>query len=151
MRVRATAIATAVLLATLGATVFLPPAVSAQASVSVAPCTCPELGAAGEAARATLSARCLAECGLKDSAAKAVLGEARPLEVIVGAVIYNVLSLVGVAFLILMIYAGIRWMTAQGAPDQVKKAQDIIKAAIIGIIIIGLAFAATAFVLSIFA
>lgn len=66
----------------------------------------------------------------------------------VANVIKAILALVGTAFLVLTIYAGVMWMTAQGAEDRVTKAQDIIKASVIGLIIIMSAYAITYFVTS---
>lgn len=64
----------------------------------------------------------------------------------VGTVVKAVLSLVGTIFLLLTIYAGILWMTAQGNEDQVAKSKSIIQAAVIGLIITLAAYAITAFV-----
>ncbi|RMD51546.1 hypothetical protein D6827_02075 [Candidatus Parcubacteria bacterium] len=56
-------------------------------------------------------------------------------------------SMVGVVFLILVIYAGFLWMTAGGKSEQVTKARNILLAAIIGLIIIFSAYAITNFIL----
>lgn len=64
----------------------------------------------------------------------------------IGLIIKGVLSLVGTIFFVLTIYAGILWMTAQGEEEKVTKAQDILKAAIIGLIITLGAYAITVFV-----
>lgn len=56
------------------------------------------------------------------------------------------LSLVGVIFLVLMVYAGFLWMTAGGKPDNVQKAKDLMIRAVIGIIIISAAYAITDFI-----
>ena len=64
----------------------------------------------------------------------------------IATVIKTVLALVGTIFLVLTIYAGILWMTAQGEEDKVTKAKDIIKASVIGLVIIMSAYAITAFV-----
>jgi len=64
----------------------------------------------------------------------------------IGVIIKTILSLVGTIFLILMVYAGILWMTAQGNNEKVEKAQGIIKMAIIGLIVVMSAYAITAFV-----
>jgi hypothetical protein len=61
-------------------------------------------------------------------------------------VIVPAMSIVGVLFLILMIYAGFLWMTAGGKPDQTTKAKDMMIRAIIGVIIIAAAYAITNFV-----
>ncbi len=64
----------------------------------------------------------------------------------IGSIIGVVLSFVGVIFLILMIYAGLVWMTAQGNQEQVNKAKDLMINAIIGLIIVLAAYAITAFI-----
>ncbi len=51
------------------------------------------------------------------------------------------LSLLGVIFLILMIYAGFLWMTAQGDPKQVQKAKDILRNATIGVVLVTASYA----------
>ena len=68
----------------------------------------------------------------------------------IGAIIGAVLSFIGVAFLILMIYGGITWMTAAGNEEQIGKAKKIITAAIIGIVIVASAYAITSVVKGIF-
>lgn len=57
------------------------------------------------------------------------------MSAIAGTVVNAVLSLLGVIFVILIIYAGILWMTAGGEEAKVEKAQKILKNAIIGLII----------------
>lgn len=64
----------------------------------------------------------------------------------ISTIIIGVLSLAGTIFLVLTIYAGILWMTAQGKEEQVTKAKDIITQAIIGLAITLAAYAITAFV-----
>jgi len=63
-----------------------------------------------------------------------------------GTIIGIVLSFVGVIFLILMIFAGLTWMTAQGSQEKVGKAKDLMINAVIGLIIVMAAYAITAFV-----
>ena len=63
-----------------------------------------------------------------------------------GEVIGFVLSLVGILFLGLMIYAGLLWMTAQGNEQKVEKAKDLLINAVVGLIIVFAAYAITAFV-----
>lgn len=65
---------------------------------------------------------------------------------IVAAVIKGFLGLLGIIFIVLMIYAGYLWMTAAGNEEDIKKAKDLIKAAIIGLIIIVAAYSITHFV-----
>lgn len=59
---------------------------------------------------------------------------------LIGTIINSLLAFVGIIFLILTIYAGFLWMTARGDEEKVGKAQSIIKASVIGIIIVSLAF-----------
>lgn len=63
-----------------------------------------------------------------------------------GTVVKTALSLVGVIFLSLMVYAGYLWMTARGDEAQVEKAQKMIRGAIIGLIITVAAHSITSFV-----
>lgn len=63
-----------------------------------------------------------------------------------GQIIGLALSFVGVIFLVLMIYAGIMWMTAQGNDQQVGKAKNLLINAIIGLVIVFAAYAITTFI-----
>lgn len=63
-----------------------------------------------------------------------------------GRVIGQVLSFLGVIFLILMIVGGIQWMTAAGNQERVAKAKQLITSAIIGLVIVFSAYAITAFI-----
>jgi len=65
---------------------------------------------------------------------------------ILGTAVKAVLSLLGIIFIILMIYGGFMWMTASGDDEQVKKALSVIKNAIIGLIIVVGAYAIWAFI-----
>ncbi len=58
-----------------------------------------------------------------------------------------VLSFVGVIFVILIIYAGIIWMTASGNDEKVNNAKKIMIDSIIGLIIVVAAYPITYFVL----
>ncbi len=64
----------------------------------------------------------------------------------VGQVIGIVLSFLGIIFLILIIYAGFKWMLAQGNESEIEKAKQIIIAAVSGLIIVLSAYAITAFI-----
>ncbi len=63
-----------------------------------------------------------------------------------GTVVQAVLSLVGIIFLSLMIYAGALWMTARGDTDQVEKSKRLITQSLVGLIIVVGAYSITAFV-----
>jgi len=53
----------------------------------------------------------------------------------IGMIIKAILSISGVIFTALLVYAGILWMTAGGEDEQVTKSKGIIRASIIGLII----------------
>jgi len=61
-----------------------------------------------------------------------------------------VLGVLGILATIMILYAGFLWLTAGGNTDQVGKAKKIIKQAIIGLIIISLAYGIVGFVFNIF-
>jgi len=67
---------------------------------------------------------------------------------IVAAVVKALLGLLGVIFLVLIIYAGFNWMTAQGDEEKVTLAKDTLTRAVIGLIIIIAAYSITYFVFS---
>jgi len=62
--------------------------------------------------------------------------DARDIRVMVIYVIKVFLTFVGIIMLILMMWAGFKWMTAAGNEKQVEEAKSQIKAAIIGFVII---------------
>lgn len=108
----------------------------------------PAVDAAGVCPPDKTAAQCARE-GLTGTANTAGLGDtATSLPVIIGRFIYAALSLTGVIFVILMVYAGFLWMQARGKTEDIEKAKKIIETAIIGIVITALAFAITVFVIS---
>lgn len=82
---------------------------------------------------------------------QAFLGEAGLPIVSVGAtvaaIIKAVLGLLGIIFIILIIYAGLLWMTSAGNEDSIEKAKSIMTAAVIGLVITMSAYAITLFVI----
>jgi len=65
----------------------------------------------------------------------------------IGKLIAAMLSVLGVIFLLLIIYAGFTWMTAQGDPKAVDKAKDILIRSVTGLIILLSAYAISTFVI----
>lgn len=63
-----------------------------------------------------------------------------------GGLVGLILSFVGIIFLLLTVYAGFMWMTAQGNSSQVEKAKDLLINAIIGLVIVTAAYSITVFV-----
>ncbi|MFH1187261.1 MAG: hypothetical protein V1688_00175 [bacterium] len=66
-----------------------------------------------------------------------------------GQIIGVVLSLLGIIFLILIIYGGFIWMTARGDDQKVTSAKDIIINAAIGAIIVFSAYAISSYIIEI--
>lgn len=69
--------------------------------------------------------------------------EEKEVEPIIGRAIKGGLVAVGMIFFVLMVYAGITWMTARGDEGSVEKAQKTIVAAIIGIVVVVGSYAMT--------
>lgn len=68
------------------------------------------------------------------------------ITVSVGTVVRGILAAAGTIFLVLTVYAGIIWMTAQGAAEKIEKAQSIVTTAVIGLVVTMSAYAITIFV-----
>lgn len=66
----------------------------------------------------------------------------------VGTVVTSFLSLLGIVFVVLMLYGGFKWMKASGREDEVGKAQDIIRNAIIGLILTASSYSISLYVMS---
>lgn len=64
-----------------------------------------------------------------------------PLPRTIGIIINWILGLLGFVFLMLMVFAGIEWMTAGGSEEKVTKAKTMIGAAIAGMIVIFISYA----------
>lgn len=73
-------------------------------------------------------------------------GTKASLESLIQIVINVILSLTGILFLILAVYAGVRWMSAQGNAEDVTKAKETLQAAIIGMVIVSMSYAVTTLV-----
>jgi hypothetical protein len=70
------------------------------------------------------------------------------IQSIIVFVINAVLGLLGVIFLVLILYAGFLWMTAGGNDEQVGKAKKLLTNSIIGVVVIVAAYAISYFVLT---
>ena len=68
--------------------------------------------------------------------------------VIIGGIIKAAISVLGIVFVLLTVYAGYLWMTARGDEGKVEKAKDTLQRAVIGLIIVISAYAITSFVLT---
>lgn len=65
---------------------------------------------------------------------------------VAGAVVRVAMGVLGTVGVILVIWAGFIWMTAGGNDQSIQKSKNIIKAVVIGTIILGSAYALTTFV-----
>ncbi len=88
-----------------------------------------------------------AQYGLDETVSKTSYSKNDTPESVTTTIINTALYLVYFVFFILVLYAGIRWMTAQGNEEHVTKAKNILEAAIIGLAVISMAYAITNFVL----
>ncbi len=79
-----------------------------------------------------------------------VISQTRDIPTIIGTLIGVALSLVGVYFFILILYAGFIWMTAAGAADKVESAKKKMTSAFIGLVIVLSAYALTRFIFDTF-
>lgn len=68
----------------------------------------------------------------------------------VGDLISFVLSILGIIFVLLIIYSGFIWMIAGGEEKKVTEAKDTIKQAIIGLIIVFSAYIVSYFIIEMF-
>ncbi|TAK05128.1 hypothetical protein EPO33_04065 [Patescibacteria group bacterium] len=111
-------------------------------------------GASAGASLVLWSSRAALAFSVEDTGLKTTAGEAgiptseASLPVLVGTILNGVLSLVGVVFLVLIVWGGFLWMTARGNDQQVEKAKNLITSAVIGLIIIAGGYAITNFVLT---
>lgn len=75
------------------------------------------------------------------------LGNASPVDTVAGIINWT-LSFLAVAALVLVIYAGFRWLFSGGVAEVVQTAKDILVGALIGLIIILASYGITNYVFS---
>ncbi len=66
----------------------------------------------------------------------------------IARIINIVLSFLGIIAVVLIIFAGFQWMTAGGNEEQIKKAKGLLKNAVIGLVIILMAWSITYFIMT---
>lgn len=72
---------------------------------------------------------------------------ATTIPVLVSNLVNASLGLIGVLFLVLMVFSGYQWMTSGGDPEKVIKAKTRIQNAVIGMVLVTAAFAISRFIL----
>ena len=73
-----------------------------------------------------------------------------PLATVITNVIIYALGFLGVFFLVLILVAGFQWMTAEGNEEQLTKAKSRLKNAVIGFVVVLLAYSITTAVINIY-
>ena len=66
----------------------------------------------------------------------------------IGQIIKTVLGLVGALALVMFIYGGFLWMTSGGKPEQVKKGQDTLVWAVLGLALIFFSYVLVNFIIT---
>lgn len=105
----------------------------------------PSFAVAGEPGKAFKSAQKLLQQSAGETVGKGA-AEVTPGQ-IVGTFVNAAVGVLGVVAVILLVYGGGLWLTAAGSPEKVAKAKKVIISTIIGVIIVGLAYAITSFIL----
>jgi len=67
---------------------------------------------------------------------------------VVGRIVKAVLTVLGLVALVIFIIAGFQWMTSGGDKEKIQGAQKLMGAAVVGLVIIILAYAAASFVVT---
>lgn len=70
------------------------------------------------------------------------------LATVIGNVVLTLLTLLGVVFIVLIVYAGFKWMLAQGEEQKITEARNLIIHSIIGLLIVLAAYAISYFIIS---
>lgn len=87
--------------------------------------------------------------GFEDSAPSVLkkgIAGSTSVQGVVGNLIGVALSMIGIIFFLILVYAGFNWMIARGNTEQVDKSKSMIEGAVIGLIIVLAAYAITRFV-----
>lgn len=66
----------------------------------------------------------------------------------IGVLIRGIMGFLGLVFLILVVFAGYKWMLAHGEPGEVKEAQKLLIHSIVGLLITASAYALSSFVIN---
>lgn len=67
-------------------------------------------------------------------------------ETLASTIVTTLLMFVGTIFFLLVLYAGLTWMTAGGTVEKVNKAKSMLETAIIGLLIVAASYAISTFV-----
>ncbi len=84
--------------------------------------------------------------GLEATARRAHYGENADIYAATSTVLQFILGAVGIVFLAIMFYAGLRWMTARGNEEFTARAKDAMFNAMMGFILVVIAYGLTVFI-----
>jgi len=88
------------------------------------------------------------ETNLQGTQLEELGGSGDNLPATIGRIVGVLLGLLGVVFVVIVIYAGFMWMMAQGDEAKIGKARKTIIQGVVAIVIIFAAYAITSFVIS---
>src|SRR3989344_5946187 len=71
----------------------------------------------------------------------------QPITYVVAVMVRNVLGIIGVIFLILIVYGGTRWMTSGGNEQHISLAKKVLTASVIGLVIVMTGYSVTYFII----
>lgn len=93
-----------------------------------------------------VAAPVFAQGGLQETASAAQYKESNVFSLVTG-IISLILAFVGIVFLAIMFYAGLRWLIARGNEEFVTRAKDAMLNATIGLILVIAAYGITTLVI----
>lgn len=92
----------------------------------------------------------LVKSGLATTSASALYDTTKGVAALVGSAIGAVLTILGVIFLAMIVYAGFEWLLAAGDEKKVGEALNMLRHSIIGLIITSSAYVITVYVTNAF-
>ncbi|MCX6746472.1 MAG: Ig-like domain-containing protein [Candidatus Parcubacteria bacterium] len=87
------------------------------------------------------------EPGLNEIASPLGLGT-MDIRVTIAQIIRVALGLLGIVAVVIILYGGFLYLTSMGEPEKIKKAKDVLRDGVIGLIIILMAFAIASFIIN---
>ncbi|MCF7906729.1 pilin [Patescibacteria group bacterium] len=83
--------------------------------------------------------------GLDDFLTGSEMG-GKPIGFVIGRIVQGVLGILGLVCLVIFVIAGFQWMTSAGSKEKIQSAQKSMSAAVIGLIIVIISWAAIDFI-----
>lgn len=71
----------------------------------------------------------------------------KDLPSVVATVVLNILGIVGVIFLLMIVYGGVVWMTSGGNEERIRTAKKLLTSSVIGLVIVMTAYGITYFII----